>query len=570
DILFYTRPAGIIRNGDRIKGIHVAAKDGISCIQAACFIDASDHLELVRHAAPERCIEPGKYDSVFLFSMLPDEEMPPEVCPENPDLSRSRSVWETERTFKLRNGKRTDLRKLTPELRKKYPALGNAFLFRASNSPVPLAVTALPEPVICKNLLAPVKRKAFTFEDHADLIATRMKEGETIAALAETILPYLPTEELLPEEKIFAAGMDEVTCDLLVCGGGTAGAVAAIVAGRKGKDVILWESMDFVGGIGTGGGIPAYYYGMPGGMQDEIDCKVKECSALLFGRHQLSERYNHYFHPLAKMIVLEEMLAEAGVRVEYGKIICGVETSRIKPPMFPVLRGAPQPPVMNRLNAVEAACTGGLIRCRAKTFIDSTGDGDVAVFAGATFSAGREPDAVQHIYSIPSLILNPEMDKDDKGNVLRSYFRLFPFNIDAGYVDACDNWDVSRARRRGILGFELPKYREEFHLVYISAMLGARASRRIRGDYQIGLADQIRASEFPDVIAYSASHYDNHAKDFENESLNALFWSWALDSHGEPIGCEVPYRVMLPYGVENLIIACRAISTDFDASQQLR
>ena len=569
DILFYTRPAGIISGGSRFLGIHVAAKDGISNIRASCFIDASDDLELMRYAHPEQCITPENPDSVFLFSMMLDDDadLPEKV---NSDLHISRSVWSNERTFSLRNGKRTDLRKLIPALRSAYPDLASALLFRASNSPVPLAVTSFDGAPKYGNLFALSNRKAFTFEDHAGLLAERMKEGERLAEQAEAALANFPPLVLLPQEKVLASEMNEVNCDILVCGGGTAGAVAAIAAARKGKDVVVWENMDYLGGIGTGGAIPAYYYGLPGGLQDEIDRKVKELSAVFFGRHQLSERYNHYFHPLAKMVVLEEMLAEAGVRVEFGKTICSVETARVKQSLFPVLRGAAQPMVMNKLNAVEAASAAGLVRCRAKTFIDSTGDGDVAVFAGAVFSAGREPDAVQHIFSIPSLMLNPETDRDENGNEVRSYFRIFPFNIDAGYVDANDNWDISRARRRGILGFDRPKYVEDFHLVYISAVVGARASRRIRGDYEIGLGDQIRASEFPDVIAYSASHYDNHAQDFENESLNALIWSWALDSHSEPIGCEIPYRVMLPYGIENLIVACRAISTDFDASQQFR
>ena len=142
--------------------------------------------------------------------------------------------------------------------------------------------------------------------------------------------------------------------------------------------------------------------------------------------------------------------------------------------------------------------------------------------------------------------------------------------MDAGYCDACDPWDVSRARIIGIMGFDAPRFNEDGHVLFFSAVLGARASRQIQGDYKLGLGDQIKASEFPDLIAYSASHYDNHAQDYENESLNAMLWTWALDAHNEPIGCEIPYRTMLPLGIDNLLVACRSLSLEFDANLQVR
>lgn len=573
DILFYARPAGIIREGDRVKGMIVAAKDGVSAVRGRVFIDASDDLELLSFAEEKRKKAPASQETIFTFCMELDENLfQPDFTGEK-EFSGSLSVWDTERIFRLRNAARTDLPAALTHIRETYEVYRDAMVTKASLAPVRLAVSTASGLSRFRNLFASEKKEAFTFAHHKDLFAVRMAEGERLADEAVETIPSCPPPQIRPAEICVESSPAETTCDVLVCGGGTAGAVAAIAAGRAGMSVTLWEGLDCLGGIGTGGAIPCYYYGLPGGLQDEIDVRAKACSALLCGRHAIDGKQAfRRFHPVAKMIVLEQMACEAGVKVEFGRLIYGVETSVCKPPQFPVPLSTPQPRMMNRLEAVEAATASGLVRCRAKTFIDATGDGDIAVFAGAKYTAGREVDAVQHIYSIPALFLNPVQDRDEHGAPVpgSGHFEIFPYNIDAGYVDACDPRDVSRARRAGLLGYSRDKFSKNGRILSFSTVVGARASRQIAGDVKLSLADQIRASEFPDVIAYSASHYDNHARDFENESLNALLWSWALDSHSEPIGCEIPYRAMLPLGIENLIIACRALSLDFDANLQFR
>ncbi len=577
DILYYARPAGVVAENDRIKGLLLAAKDGISCVRARCFIDASDDLEIFHYAQNDLRSLPRDPEHLFIFNMELDSDTDDSLprLTENRDVTVSRSVWDTERTFKIRNGSHQDLRRVLTEIRTLPKLYADAILTRASFSPCPLecaVICGLPQ---YRNLFASGEKKAFTFRNHAELIPTRMLEGENLAEEAENAIHACPVLPVSQEEIcVGSAAEAEEQFDVLVCGGGTAGAVAAIAAGRKGMKTLLWESLDYLGGIGTGGAIPGYYYGLAGGLQDEIDRRVTELSKLFCGRHQVDpemEKKRNFsrFNPFVKMVVLEEMAAEAGVTIEYGITVCGADTETVKPPQFPVLRGTPQPPEMRKLNAVSGYSIRGIRQCRAKVFIDSTGDGDIAVLAGASYTAGREPDAVQHIFSIPSLMLQP-MTEQEGDRVTRSYFMHSCFNIDAGYVDACDPEDVSRARREALLGYDRGKFGKGGRILSYSAVLGARASRQIIGDYRLSLGDQIRSAEFPDVIAYSTSHYDNHATDYENESLNALLWTWALDGHWEAIGSEIPYRTMLPLGVENLILACRALSLDFDASQQFR
>src|SRR5690606_3504355 len=57
---------------------------------------------------------------------------------------------------------------------------------------------------------------------------------------------------------------EEILCDVLVAGSGTAGTVAAIAAARSGGRVCAIDQAPFPGGVGTGGGIVSYYGGFSG------------------------------------------------------------------------------------------------------------------------------------------------------------------------------------------------------------------------------------------------------------------------------------------------------------------
>jgi hypothetical protein len=129
---------------------------------------------------------------------------------------------------------------------------------------------------------------------------------------------------------------------------------------------------------------------------------------------------------------------------------------------------------------------------------------------------------------------------------------------------------MTRARCVGLGHYRRRPFDADTRLLAVAPLLGLRNARQVIGDYQLTLADEIEGREFPDVIAYAYSHYDNHARDFENESDAAVFWVWALGQWRRHIGCEVPYRCLLPRGVEGLLVACRGISVTFDAHHQLR
>ena len=122
----------------------------------------------------------------------------------------------------------------------------------------------------------------------------------------------------------------------------------------------------------------------------------------------------------------------------------------------------------------------------------------------------------------------------------------------------------------GVSQYVRGKFDDRTRLLYLAPMIGLRQSRQIVGEYQLTLADEIAGRRFDDVISFTKAHYDNHHRDYENESDEAALWVWALGSWSRPFGCEVPYRCLIPKGVDRLLLACRALSVTFDAHMELR
>jgi hypothetical protein len=348
----------------------------------------------------------------------------------------------------------------------------------------------------------------------------------------------------------------EIMSDVLVIGGGTGGAIAAIAAGRQGVKTRLIEASPALGGIGTGGAIHSYYYGVNGGIQDEVDERVKELTPLFVGKWGVRG-----FHPGVKKVVLQQMAEEAEVDIILNTVVTGVlrNGARIqrRTETGTSIAIAEKKEEMNKLRGVIAVGTEGISAYGAKVFIDSTGDGDVAVMAGAPFIIGREKDNLPHAFSQSS----GRLDQD--GNLAHN-------NFDAGYVDPSDVEDLTRGRRLGINQYWREKFTADNRLLYMAPIIGLRQSIQIIGEYQLTLADEIAGRRFDDAISFTVAHYDNHGHDYENESDEAALWVWALGHWQRRIGCEVPYRCMLPKNVDGLLLACRALSMTYDAHMEFR
>lgn len=556
EILYYCQPVALPTHDDLAAGVLLGTKEGELLVRAKAFVDATENALVWQEAGSP---EPGLPDARASFvAFLNGASCDPCSLGELGGVDNVRlkgGVWDGEIAveYDLPSPSVRDARCKLPGLlyavRSEVSGLDEALVTHVAYETFPLGVADVStqpgqsHPRL-RNLLA---AGPWCAEDASSLVsrikigeAAGEKAGEAVAALGDVKVPEVTPQSI--------SGPPIHSADVVVCGGGTAGALAAIASARQGAKTCLLEAGTFLGGIGTGGGIHSYYHGVAGGIQDDVDQRLEELLPLFGAADKV-----HGFHPEAKKAALEQLAVEAGVEVIYETTITGVEAEDV-PGSLPATGEEVR---TRRVRGLNTAGPHGAALYRARAFIDSTGDGDVAAMAGAPYTYGREFDGLPHAYSQPKGRL------DDKGN-------LCIVNFDAGYCDPTDVVDLTRARRRGLRHLWQDSFTPATRPVYIAPLIGLRNSRQILGDYCLTFRDEITGRHFPDTIAYAKSHYDNHAFDYENESDEAVFWVWVLGNWQKQIGCEIPYRCLLPQHVEGLLVACRAVSQTHDAHNQLR
>jgi len=321
--------------------------------------------------------------------------------------------------------------------------------------------------------------------------------------------------------------------DVLVAGGGTAGATAAIAAAEEGASVVLVERDTALGGVGVRVGVHNYYLGTRGGVQDRLDRDV-----LSINRRMGSASKG--FLPESKGMAIARRVQELGIHVLYESIVA--ET---------IMDGS-------TVQGVVAETERERVRIEAAVTIDATADGDVAYLAGASYTLGREWDGALHNYSmVPRFV--------DANNQLRCK------NFDVGWVDASDPDDVSRAYRIGRRhAWRKGENPQNTHYVALGPQLGLREGRLVRGEYTLRQTDFLLNRRFDDVVMRCYAHHENHAFDYANESEWSQIWVAILGMWRFGFGGDVPYRCFLPEGIDGLIVGCRALSQDHDNVMMLR
>lgn len=166
-----------------------------------------------------------------------------------------------------------------------------------------------------------------------------------------------------------------------------------------------------------------------------------------------------------------------------------------------------------------------------------------------------------------------EVNPDTLSSLARPIFRAGKFryemtyhNLDMAYnVDATDRKELTRAtiamrdiavRMVGFYRKYVPGY-EDAYLVHTAQVVGIRDSRRIVADYTLTREDVLAGRHFDDGIGRYGSVVDVHDKSGK-ESLT-------LAEVGGSGWFHIPYRVLLPRGVRNLLIAGRCMSADYVA-----
>lgn len=546
--LFYVMPVAAWRDGDgRLAAVAVATKSGLRVLSAGAWIDTTDQGELLAAIHPGwQAPAPARGQSNLFFrhldwSSASDDEF------ELPELPGARlrwqsTLWPNERVLSL------DLPPDAAQHRLHWPAALQGIRQRPGGAPAEAVVShatvetvstyaggANPPtlPDLPDNVIAATPAvAAHPIASLADRFNLGLSGADRIAGVTPTSAqpPFAFGRETPPAGQTWQA-------QVAIAGAGTGGAVAAIAAARSGARTLVIDPLPFPGGIGTGGGIHLYYHGIKGGLQEEIDQRIRDIMPLF-----ATMPHVRGFHPEAKKLVLEQMCQEAGATLRTDAMLFGVDANE------------------GRVTAAHVATAAGQVALRAEAWIDATGDGDLAAMAGAPYFLGRSPDGQLHAFS----------QSCGRCDATQGQVRMHITNFDAGFVDPTDPEDLTRARFLGVAHYLQRRFTEEVRPTYIAPAIGLRQGRQIRTRYLLTLADLAEHRTFPDAVGATGAHYDNHAVDYEFESDESMFWVWACRQWAQRIACQIPYRMLLPESLDNVWIACRAAGVTEEAHHSMR
>lgn len=387
--------------------------------------------------------------------------------------------------------------------------------------------------------------------------------------------------------------------DILVVGGGPAGIGAAVSAARSGKSVMLLEKRGFLGGNITGCYVETcnhFLYGtsfQANGIYAEIEEKYKA----EYGRsHDIRINSPHRFSSEYLKVFLDEFLLKEGVEIKFHSFVNDVVIED------------------DKIQCVIIQSKQGPLAIKAEAVIDATGDGDVAFSAGVPYEQGRDKDGLCQPGTVNFRIVGVNVEKltgdVDKlktiGKKFREDYRAgktglqckrqdLPFGrLTAGsqvsYVNYPCSYGIDPTDVDGLTKGELEcrQYIMEFYeyakknfegfenieIASIAPEIGFRDSRRIKGLYKLTTEDIEAQKVFEDAIAIYPRIYDMLAPDGYMDGNGRMEGKGYQGHIYEPItdtrSYTIPYRCLLPVGVDNLIVAGRCISADHVAESSIR
>lgn len=390
--------------------------------------------------------------------------------------------------------------------------------------------------------------------------------------------------------------------DVVVCGGGPSGCATALAARREGLKTLIIESMGQLGGMAVTGLVSHWLGGrtqegnwVVGGLFKSLAEEAASRGYAVLPKLNEGKKYHPYgwfnwfihgvpLDPFAIDLFLDEKMGTAGVDVLLQTQVVDALVDE------------------NTISHLIVYNRGGLQAIKAKAVIDATGNAEVAYKSGCQTMKGRKEDGkmtpaslIFHVYDVNEIALTKyiEKERDPKLRKLINELRekgiwKFPYDIfiatklvkDGEFyintnrltgVDGTDGKSLSEGMKRGrienhrlmdifkkyIPGFENAKIKT------IAPQMGIRETRRIVGDFMLTIDDLAQDKTFDDCIGFSMYGWDLPDPDkpsvqpFANDEISGYKYKIK-----KGLSTPLPYRMMLPKPVKNLICPGRAVSVE--------
>ena len=372
--------------------------------------------------------------------------------------------------------------------------------------------------------------------------------------------------------------------DVVVVGGGTAGVIAAVQAGREGVKTLLVEKSEILGGsivnasVTAPGLFHAWKKQIISGIGWELICKSMDEEKRPYPDFSKQQRFEHWHEQISingayYALVCDESVVNSGVEVLFGAMCAKIEEK-------------------NNCIHITLCTKTGLKEIITKVLIDCTGDANAVGLAGYELETGEEFQPATYSCRLDGYDYNEldlekiekEFDKEvlngnfiytDIGWTVDSFepqwLRNYGGNANHVYVNGMtgrtseEKSAISLKARLTILKLlrfcREQKGLENIRLAYLSPECGIRETVRIKGKKTVTQEDYLSGKRYGDDVCYSFYPIDLHTK--ATNGLKQIYLE-------EGIVPSIPRGAMLPENSKNIIVAGRCISSDKAANSALR
>ncbi|MBO5912865.1 MAG: FAD-dependent oxidoreductase [Clostridia bacterium] len=306
--------------------------------------------------------------------------------------------------------------------------------------------------------------------------------------------------------------------DVIVCGLGTAGSMAAYVSAKNGLSVLGIENFNCVGGTTTIGGIQSHYFGCPGGEYEKLDQAVTDFQQK-HTRNQIESR----------KYVVENEIIKLGAEILYESSVIGIYLENSK------------------VIGARVITANGIKNFSSKVLMDCTGDGIIAAMCGCSYDFGRESDGLAQPYSMVSSTRNGDYVGWN--------------NRDYGRVDPRDDVAISKALIYS-RAYEPPEAFEKCRLIIHMPLIGVREGRLIHCEETVTMQDVLNGKKTSQPMFYSYADFDKHG--WDNALDGEILGDWNIGSNlnAYNVTIAVPFLSIVPKSVGGLLVPCRALGVD--------